>query len=57
MELENSSGIFPHPHKVMQSYYVKAMQDQFGFLTPEYVNAAAELALILLDCPPATLNR
>ena len=56
-ELENSSGIFPRPHKVMRSYYVKAMQDQFGFLTPEYVNAAAELALILLDCPPATLNK
>ena len=56
-ELENSSGFFPRPHKVMQSYYVKAMQDQFGFLNPEYVNAAAELALILLNCPPATLNR
>ena len=56
-ELENSSGFFPRPHKVMRSYYVKAMQDQFGFLNPEYVNAAAELALILLDCPPATLNK
>ena len=26
-ELENSSGFFPRPHKVMRSYYVKAMQD------------------------------
>jgi hypothetical protein len=49
-ELEGTSIWRPRPNKVMRSYYLKAMTEQFGILGKPYVAAATELALIFLDC-------
>ncbi|KAI9692837.1 MAG: hypothetical protein M1822_004831 [Bathelium mastoideum] len=54
--LENSSIWAPRPNKVMRSYYKKAMEDQFGTLPAQFVAAATEFAVILLDCSHRAIN-
>jgi len=55
--LENTSVWSPRPNKVMRSYYDKEMREQFGTLGDEYVGAAVELAVILLDCSPRAIHK
>ena len=52
-ELEATSVWFPRPNKVMRSFYQKSMEEQYSGIGAEFVSVAVELALILLDCPPA----
>jgi hypothetical protein len=47
--LENGSSWSPRPNKVMRSYYGRAVLEQFGTLPVDFLAAATELALILLD--------
>jgi hypothetical protein len=55
--LENTSVWYPRPNKVMRSYYYKEMIEQFGGLGDDYVGAATELAVILLDCPARAITK
>lgn len=55
-ELENTPVWSPRPSKVMRSYYVKAMEEQFGGLGRPFVAAATKLAPILLDCTVRSLR-
>lgn len=55
--LENTSVWSPRPNKVMRSYYEKAAVEQFGGLGNDFVGAAVELAVLLLDCPPKAAMR
>ncbi|KAF8873640.1 hypothetical protein CPB84DRAFT_1853941 [Gymnopilus junonius] len=50
-ELEATSAWFPHPNKVMPSFYQKSMEEQYSGLGPEFLSVAVELVLIFLDCP------
>lgn len=51
--LENFGTWAPRPNKVLRSYYSKAAEGQYGGLGPAYVAAATELALLMMDVPPA----
>ncbi|KAF8233844.1 hypothetical protein L208DRAFT_1395035 [Tricholoma matsutake] len=53
--LENTSIWYPRPSKVLRSYYEKEIVEQFGGLGDDYVGAATELAVLLLDCSPSAV--
>ncbi|KAF8236995.1 hypothetical protein L208DRAFT_1432083, partial [Tricholoma matsutake] len=55
--LENTSIWYPRPSKVMRSYYEKKIVEQYGGLGDDYICAATELAVLLLDCPPRAAVR
>lgn len=42
----------PRPNKVLRSYYMNTLKGQYGGLGQAYVDAATELALLLMDIPP-----
>ena len=54
--LEEESSFKPRPNKVMRSYYRRAMEEQYGGLGKPFVEAATELALIILDCTAGALR-
>ena len=47
--MENSSRWTPRPSKVLRSFYKQALHTQYHGLGDDYVDAAVELALLLLD--------
>ncbi|KAH0536653.1 hypothetical protein FGG08_006479 [Glutinoglossum americanum] len=47
--LEGGSAWSPRPAKTLRSYYVKTLDTIYGGLGPDFVSAAVELSLILLD--------
>lgn len=49
--LESGSSWAPRPQKVLRSYFNSTMQEQYAQLGSAYTAAAAELALIISDCP------
>lgn len=49
--LENNSTWKPRPNKVLRSYYLDTMKKQYHYLGQEFVDAAVELALLLMDVP------
>lgn len=54
--MENFGTWAPRPNKVLRSYYSKALEEQYGGLGPAYVGAATELALLMMDVPPAATS-
>ena len=46
----------PRPNKVLRSYYSKALRKQYNGLGAAYVDAATELALLMMDVPPAAIS-
>ncbi|KAF8421365.1 hypothetical protein EV426DRAFT_608894 [Tirmania nivea] len=50
---EEYSVWYPRPAKTLRSYFRQEIESAFGILGPAYVSAATELALILVDVPPA----
>ena len=53
--MENFGTWAPRPNKVLRSYYSKALEQQYGGLGKSYVGAATELALLMMDVPPAAI--
>lgn len=47
--MENYSTWAPRPYKVLRSYYAATLEKQFAGLGPDFVAAAVELALLLMD--------
>ncbi|KAJ5930338.1 hypothetical protein N7466_005831 [Penicillium verhagenii] len=47
--LEQKSAWRPRPSKTLRSYYKKALEAQYGGLGEDFVSAAVELSLILMD--------
>jgi hypothetical protein len=47
--LENYSTWAPRPAKTLRSYYRETLQKQYGYLGSNYIEAAIELSLILMD--------
>ena len=45
----------PRPNKVLRSYYMSTLKAQYGTLGDAYVDAATELALLLMDVPSEAL--
>ena len=45
----------PRPNKVLRTYYMSTLKAQYGGLGQAYVDAATELALLLMDVPPTAL--
>ena len=45
----------PRPNKVLRSYYMSTLRGQYGGLGQAYVDAATELALLLMDVPPQAI--
>ena len=54
--MENFGTWAPRPNKVLRSYYSKALEEQYGGLGAAYVGAATELALLMMDVPPAAVS-
>ncbi|KAL2043598.1 hypothetical protein N7G274_003905 [Stereocaulon virgatum] len=50
--MEDSSTWAPRPNKVLRSYYMSTLRSQYSGLGPAYIDAATELALLLMDIPP-----
>ena len=55
-DMENFGTWAPRPNKVLRSYYHKTLDQQYGKITPAYVDAATELALLMMDVPPAATS-
>lgn len=55
--METTSTWAPRPTKVLRSFYKNTLSAQYGGLGEQYVNAAAELALILSDTPYWAVDR
>lgn len=53
--MENFGTWAPRPSKVLRSYYTKALEEQYRGLGEAYVNAATELALLLMDIPSTAI--
>jgi hypothetical protein len=49
--MENRSTWRPRPAKVNRSYFKKPCQEQYGYISPAFVDAAVELALLMMDMP------
>ncbi|KAI9782490.1 MAG: hypothetical protein M1839_004976 [Geoglossum umbratile] len=49
--MENNSTWKPRPAKVNRSYYRKPRDGQYGGISDDFVNAAVELSLLLMDMP------
>ena len=47
--MESQSTWYPRPYKVLRSYYMVTLQNQYSYLGPDFVAAAVELALLLMD--------
>jgi hypothetical protein len=56
-QLENSSTWTPRPSKVLRSFYKQSLHSQYYGLGTEFVDAAVELALLVLDMPSKDINR
>ena len=54
--MENLGTWTPRPSKVLRSYYSKALEGQYGRIGAAYVGAATELALLMMDVPPAATS-
>ena len=53
--MEDFGAWAPRPNKVLRSYYMSTLKAQYGGLGQAYVDAATELALLLMDVPPEAL--
>jgi hypothetical protein len=49
--MENTSTWRPRPAKVNRSYFRKPLQEQYGGISSDYVDAALELSLLMMDMP------
>ena len=49
--MEDSGTWAPRPNKVLRSYYMATLKAQYSGLGQAYVDAATELALLLMDIP------
>ena len=49
--MENNSTWAPRPAKVLRSFYIKTMSEQYHGLGEDYVASAVELALLMADMP------
>jgi hypothetical protein len=49
--MENTSTWRPRPAKVNRSYFRKPLQEQYGGISSDFVDAALELSLLLMDMP------
>ncbi|KAI9883075.1 MAG: hypothetical protein M1823_005167 [Watsoniomyces obsoletus] len=47
--MENNSTWTPRPAKVLRSYYKETMEKQYSYLGNDFIDAAVELALLLVD--------
>jgi hypothetical protein len=47
--LENNSAFAPRPSKTLRSYYAKQLKRVYGGISDQFVLAAVELSLILMD--------
>ena len=50
-KMENTSTWRPRPAKVNRSYFRKPLQEQYGGISPAFVDAALELSLLMMDMP------
>jgi hypothetical protein len=55
--MENASTWTPRPAKVLRSFYTHTLSPQYQTLSPDYLSAAVELALILSDAAPWAVDK
>jgi hypothetical protein len=49
--MENRSTWRPRPSKTNRSYFQKPAQEQYGKISPDFVDATVELSLLMMDMP------